>query len=103
MTFTTDEIAQAARTTLRGVRLWERSGLLGDVPRDKNGHRIFSAAHLARARIISAAQMAGMTIAEIRASPDIEIWRRVDSAIGFLVPVRGELSQPLIATRKFDL
>jgi len=65
MTYSTPEIAAAARTTLRTVRWWEAKGLFGEVPRDKRGDRLFSEAHMQRAKVIAAASMAGMGLDEI--------------------------------------
>lgn len=101
MSFSTDEIAKGARTTLRGVRLWESAGLLGDVPRNENGHRVFSEAHMQRARLISAAQMAGMSIAEIRSASDSEFYETITRSAIFLNGVATSLFRA--TTPGFDL
>lgn len=63
---TTEDIAKAGRTTLRGVRLWDNLNLFGSVGRDENGARVFTEEHLYRAKEIALAQMDGKTIPEIK-------------------------------------
>jgi DNA-binding transcriptional MerR regulator len=91
MPYSTDEIAKGARTTLRGVRLWERAGMFGDVPRNDQGHRVFSEAHMKRARIISAAQMAGLDLARIQVAKDAHLWEDINRAAIFMSEVRSEI------------
>jgi DNA-binding transcriptional MerR regulator len=67
---TTADIAKAGRTTVRGVHIWEGRGLLGPVSRDRFGAREFTREHVDRAKLIAAAQMAGMSLAEILAAFD---------------------------------
>lgn len=64
--YSTAELAREARTTERGVRLWDMHNLLGDVQRDGHGARIFTEEHLKRAKIIATLQMWGRTLAEIK-------------------------------------
>lgn len=66
MQYSTDDMAKAGRTTLRAVRFWEAHNLLGNVPRNDQGHRVFSQAHMLKAELIAAAQICGMSIREIR-------------------------------------
>ena len=61
-----NEMARAGCTTLRGIRLWEEQGLLGDVARSNGGTRQYSDAQLAKARIIAAAQFGGWSLDEIK-------------------------------------
>lgn len=92
MTYTTEQIAQASRSTLRGVRLWEGEGLFGLVPRDDRGNRLFSEEHMQRAKVITTAQMAGMSLAEIKAmlgnfnaTVRVEFVGRVRNAVAFML------------------
>lgn len=70
VSFSIESMTQAARTTPRAIRLWEKRGLLGPVARDDRNKRVFTAAQLERAKVIAAAQMAGMTLDEIRKAHD---------------------------------
>jgi DNA-binding transcriptional MerR regulator len=108
MTYTTEQIAQASRATLRGVRLWEGEGLFGLVPRDDRGNRLFSEEHMSRAKIITTAQMAGMSLAEIKAmlgnfnaTERQKFSDRVVEAVGFM---RRAATFPIAPEREaFDL
>lgn len=91
MTYSTSDLAAAARTTTRGIHIWAREGLFGDVGRDANGARVFSEADLQRARVIAAAQMAGLSLSVIRAAKDAHLREDIDRAIDFLVGVRDSI------------
>lgn len=98
MSFTLDDMTKAGRTTIRGVRLWDREGLLGAVARDGLNRRVFTAEHMRRARIIAAAQTAGWPNARIRAyfsaPSDVEqhnLCSDLFSATGFIHDVRAML------------
>lgn len=95
MSYSTDEIAKAARTTIRAVRLWDRQGLFGVVPRGENDERLFSEDHIKHAKVISAAQMAGMSLLEIKAANDVELYDKVTEAVHFM--------ETAIWTKEFDL
>jgi len=82
---TTPQVAAAARTSLRAVRIWEAKGLFGEVRRNKRGERIFSPAQLERAKIISAATMAGMGLDEIRVAHESTLRLNVTAAVGFML------------------
>lgn len=90
---TTEDIAKAGRTTLRGVRLWDNLNLFGSVGRDEYGARVFTKAHLRRAAIISAAQMAGMTLPEIKATHEVVIASKIKEAMGFMDTVVDLINQ----------
>lgn len=60
-----EEIAQAGCTSVRGIRLWEDKGLLGNVARSAGDTRQFTDEQLDRARVIAAAQFGGWTLDEI--------------------------------------
>lgn len=75
MTYTTEDIAKAGRTTLRGVRLWDANGLFGEVERDRIGARVFTEEHRQKAWGIQVLQMAGKSLEEIGAIMGGEGWR----------------------------
>lgn len=60
-----NEMARAGCTTLRGIRLWEDRGLLGDVARSNGDTRQYTDEQLERARIIAAAQFGGFDLETI--------------------------------------
>jgi len=64
--FTTADVAKAGRTTARGIHIWDRQGLLGFVERGRFHDRVFTQEHVQRAKLIAAAQMAGLSLAEIQ-------------------------------------
>jgi len=66
MTYTIDDMLKAGQTTLRGVRWWEKQGLLGEVARSDGNHRRYTPEHIRRAKIIAACQKCGMQLAEIK-------------------------------------
>lgn len=92
MTLTTADIAKAGRTTVRGVHIWEGRGLLGPVSRDRFGAREFTQDHLARARLVAAAQMAGMSLAEIGKSHEGTIASYIGGARDFMEKVLDEIN-----------
>ena len=83
-TFSIEAMTQASRTTPRAIRLWEKQGLLGPVARDRRNKRVFTAAQLERARVIAAAQMAGMSLDEIRTAHDLTLYSAIAGAARFL-------------------
>lgn len=93
MTHSTDDVAKAGRTTLRGVRLWEANDLFGPIARDGNGYRVFSEAHIQRARVIAAAQMAGMSLSEIKSASPAQLWEKIDQGANFMAEVRASIFQ----------
>lgn len=84
VSFSIESMTQAARTTPRAIRLWEKRGLLGPVARDERNARLFTAEQLERAKLIAAAQMAGMSLNEIRNAPHITLYERITNAARFL-------------------
>lgn len=62
-----NEMARAGCTSLRGIRLWESEGLLGEVTRSNGGTRQYSPEQMEKAKIIAAAQFGGWSLDEIRA------------------------------------
>jgi len=85
MTFyTTPQVAAAARTSKRAIRIWEAKRLFGDVQRNKRDERLFTAAQLERAKVISAATMAGMGLDEIKEKPDIVLLAKICEAAYFI-------------------
>ena len=95
-TYSTPELASAARTTQRAIRFWESQGLFGDVERDRLGERKFTGAHVRRAKMISAASMAGMSLEAIKAGPDPVLCLEIRRAEEFLHNV-------LVLQNEFDL
>lgn len=83
-TYSTSEVSQAARTTDRAIRLWERKGLFGEVARDHLNERRFTESQLQRARIVSAASMAGMTLVEIASAHHVTLLSAIGAAAGFM-------------------
>lgn len=84
VSFSIESMTQAARTTPRAIRLWEKRGLLGPVARDDRNMRIFTAEQLERAKLIAAAQMAGMSLDEIRKAQKVTLYERITNAARFL-------------------
>lgn len=64
-------LADTAGLTSQTIRFYERKGLLPDAVRGVNGYRTYDESALARLRFISAAQAAGLTLAEIRSIIDL--------------------------------
>lgn len=89
--FSMDEMTSAGWATRRGIRLWEKAGLLGEVARDERNMRRFTADQVRRAKIIGAAQMAGMGLAEIRSASEQHLWRKIDHAQHHLAEVRASI------------
>ena len=88
MSFSMDDMTTAGRTTRRAIRLWEQEGLLGKVDRDDAGRRLFTGDQVDRAKIIGAAQMAGMSLGEIGRSTDQQLWARIDDGARHMSEVR---------------
>lgn len=84
MSLTTADVARAGRTTARGIHIWDREGLLGPVERNSSGDRVFTDAHAKRARIVGAARMAGMSLAEIKAASDAAMAFNISAAVTFM-------------------
>ena len=91
MSYSTSDLATAARTTTRGIHIWASKGLFGEVQRDENGARVFSEADLQRARVIAAAQMAGLSLSIIQAAKGVHLREDIHRAIDFLVGVRDSI------------
>jgi DNA-binding transcriptional MerR regulator len=87
MSFSTPQVAGASRQTVRTIRHWETLGLFGKVARDRRGDRVFTAAQAARAKIISAASMAGMGLEEIAKASENQLFQRIESTAFFLAQV----------------
>lgn len=83
--FTTPEVAAAARVSLRAIRMWEAAGMFGEVARDKRGDRRFTEVQFQRAKIVSAAVMAGMSLAEIKTAHESTLRLNITAAIGFML------------------
>lgn len=98
--YTMEQITASARTTSRAVRIWSEKGLLGDVKRNERGERVFTEDQRQRARVISAAQMAGMSLSEIKAAPHVSSIRfEIAKAFYFLKDVHEQTD----AGKVFDL
>lgn len=96
MTFTTADVAKASRATIRAIHLWDNQGLLGQVERNQFQERIFTPEHISRARLIAAAQMADLSLAEIKAAfGDVKamakLHTQVEDTMIFLRSVRDEI------------
>jgi len=83
VTYTIDDMLKAGQTTLRGVRWWEKQGLLGDVARSGGNHRRYTPEHIRRAKIIAACQMCGMQLAEIKQV--IEHYHKGDGGLRMMI------------------
>lgn len=94
MTFyTTPQVAAAARTTLRAIRLWDSKGMLGPVQRNKRGERLFNDDQLEQAKIISAASMAGMGLDEIQKAGGATLVSAIGGARIFLKQVYAQMDK----------
>lgn len=91
MTYTTPEMAEACRTTVRGVRFWETNGLFGPVERNDHGDRVFTEEHLRRGRLISAALAAGMSHREIRVMKEPDLRTKIAQTVEFLMDVSKDI------------
>ncbi|MDQ2754942.1 MAG: heavy metal-responsive transcriptional regulator [Actinomycetota bacterium] len=60
------EVAAKAGVTTKGLRYYERVGVLGEPARTASGYRDYSDAVLDRLRFIRASQAAGLTLGEIK-------------------------------------
>jgi MerR family mercuric resistance operon transcriptional regulator len=60
------ELADAVGVTSQTIRFYERKGLLPAPERGANGYRVYDQSTPSRLQFISAAQAAGLTLAEIR-------------------------------------
>lgn len=103
MTYSINDMTVAGRTTQRGVRLWEMHNLLGHVARDEQGRRMYTPEQLHRVSVIAAAQMAGMSLAEIKRANDATMYGKMAEAILFLDAVRRSLLPPVPEERVLDL
>lgn len=92
-----DDLVVSARTSKRAIRLWEKKGLLGVVARDDLGRRVYDEPQLRRAQVIAAAQMAGMSLAEIKNTHELNINGPLADAVEFMEHVMNLIS------RDFDL
>lgn len=59
------EVASRAGVSVQALRYYERSGLLGEVPRRASGYREFNGAILRRLNFIKGAQELGFTLRDI--------------------------------------
>ena len=66
-TFTTSQLADAAKVGSQTLRYYERRGLLPEPPRTEGGHRIYGRKHLERLRFIQDIQTLGFHLEEIHA------------------------------------
>lgn len=98
MSFTTADVAKAGRTTARGVHIWEKAGLFGPVERNRFSDRVFTAAHMDRARVIAAAQMAGMSLAEIKTASAGVLYLKILEGVDFMSRAASET-----VPQEFDL
>lgn len=65
------ELAVAGGRTTKTIRFYEQAGLLPAPPRTSGGYRDYSPQTLARLGFIRDAQVAGLTLAEIRSVLDL--------------------------------
>lgn len=66
MPITIDDMARAGCTTARGIRYWEKEGLLGEVDRSAGNQRRYTQEQLNRAKIIAAAQFGGWSLEDAK-------------------------------------
>lgn len=104
------EMTRAGCTSLRGIRLWEDEGLLGEVERTKGGQRRYTIEQMDKARIIAAAQFGGWTLDEIRSmlaewDDDVRlaILTRLDDQIRAAVRLGEQLPKAGEPVLEFDL
>ena len=91
--YSTRELADASRTTLRTIRFWESQGLFATVERDRLGERQFTEEHLQRARVIAAASMAGMSLPEIRDAHPATVLSEIQGAYHYLKMVHATMDK----------
>ncbi|HET9689876.1 MAG TPA: heavy metal-responsive transcriptional regulator [Acidimicrobiales bacterium] len=60
------EVAEAAGVTTKTVRFWEATGLLADPPRTPSGYRDYDLGAVERLTFIRHAQVAGLSLEEIK-------------------------------------
>ncbi|OZG62400.1 transcriptional regulator MerR family [Bifidobacterium lemurum] len=84
------------------LRYYEREGLLSDVPRDDNGQRRYTDAHLARIESIQCFKESGLPIAKIREfyTYDDDLEHHVDDIIELVEDHERELRQTIAAMRR---
>lgn len=61
------QLAKENRISTDTVRYYEKQGLLDAPPRQDNGYRVYTNAHVETVRFVRGAQSLGFTLAEIRA------------------------------------
>lgn len=66
MPITVEDMACAGCTTARGVRYWEKEGLLGEVERTSGNQRRYTQEQLDRAKIIAACQFGGWSLEDAK-------------------------------------
>lgn len=93
MNYTTPQVAALAQTTIRTIRHWESVGMLGKVARDRRGDRVFTETQLRRAKMVSAASMAGMALDEIRVAHAWTLLSKISEACAFMGSVCDELKE----------
>ena len=74
------EMAKAGCTTLRGIRHWEKLGLLGEVARSNGDTRQYTAEQLDKAKIIAAAQFGSFdleTVKQMLAEWDMQVYEAI--------------------------
>lgn len=105
-----NEMARAGCTTLRGIRLWEEEGLLGDVARSAGGTRRYTAEQMDAARIVAAGQFGGWSIDEIRSmltewGPEVyeALCVRLTDQTKAAVRLIEALPKPATTVQDFDL
>jgi len=91
--YSTRELADASRTTLRTIRFWESQGLFSAVERDRLGERQFTEAHLQRARVIAAASMAGMSLDAIKSASTPGLAHEIEKGANFMVRVLDQIDK----------
>ncbi len=60
------EIAQLAGLSVNSIRQYEQRGLLKPAARSEAGHRLYSQEEVARLQFIKRANLAGLTLAEVK-------------------------------------
>jgi|TARA_B110000116_G_C16594199_1_gene471984 DNA-binding transcriptional MerR regulator len=71
-TYTTSQLADAAKVGSQTLRYYERRGLLPNPPRTQGGHRIYGPQHLERLIFIQQIQRLGFQLEEIHELLKIE-------------------------------
>lgn len=84
---TIGEVARSAGISIDTLRFYDRTGLLGDLPRNTSGHRIFDEAALGLLDVVIRLRRTAMPVEEIRAFVDLV---RADGEVGPRIALLNE-------------